>query len=556
MQDNDVLDDGVEFLRHTSCDNCGSSDANAEYTDGHHFCFSCHTFTPPPKSGRQDDEVSTGSVADEGQTVRQDLLQGTFEAIKARRLTEETCRFYGYQVAQYGGEPVQVANYRDSTGRPVAQKLRTRDKRFRMIGDAKKATLFGSHLFSKGKILTIAEGEIDAMSISQMFNHKFGVVSLTQGASSAVKAIKDNWDYIMGYDTVVLMFDNDEAGLRAAEEAAQVLPVGKAKIARLPLKDANEMLVAGRGDEIITAVYQAREYRPDGIVAASDLRDVICVDEAASAVSYPYSMLNDILRGVRKKEMVTVLAGSGVGKSTFVRELAYHLHTSGQRLGMLMLEESAKRTMLGLVGIHINQNITVDRSLATDDEVLAGFDDLLGDHNPPLYLYDAFGSNQVQEIANRIRYYAKALSCDVIILDHISLLVSAAEGDERRMLDAACTVFRQLVQELDISLIMVSHLSRPSGDRGHEAGASVRLSQTRGSHAIAQLSDACIAIEVDPEDPDNDIRHLRVLKNRFTGQTGPAGTLAYDREAGRLMEDVLAELTTTEGESDEDDIAA
>ena len=65
MQDNDVLDDGVEFLRHTSCDNCGSSDANAEYTDGHHFCFSCHTFTPPPKSGRQDDEVSTGSVADE-----------------------------------------------------------------------------------------------------------------------------------------------------------------------------------------------------------------------------------------------------------------------------------------------------------------------------------------------------------------------------------------------------------------------------------------------------------------------------------------------------------
>ena len=442
---------------------------------------------------------------------------------------------------------MQVANYRDSTGRPVAQKLRTRDKRFRMIGDAKKATLFGSHLYSKGKILTIAEGEIDAMSISQMFNHKFGVVSLTQGASSAVKAIKDNWDYIMGYDTVVLMFDNDEAGLRAAEEAAQVLPVGKAKIARLPLKDANEMLVAGRGDEIITAVYQAREYRPDGIVAASDLRDVICVDEAASAVSYPYSMLNDILRGVRKKEMVTVLAGSGVGKSTFVRELAYHLHTSGQRLGMLMLEESAKRTMLGLVGIHINQNITVDRSLATDDEVLAGFDDrLLGDHNPPLYLYDAFGSNQVQEIANRIRYYAKALSCDVIILDHISLPVSAAEGDERRMLDAACTVFRQLVQELDISLIMVSHLSRPSGDRGHEAGASVRLSQTRGSHAIAQLSDACIAIEVDPEDPDNDIRHLRVLKNRFTGQTGPAGTLAYDREAGRLMEDVLAELTTTE----------
>ena len=63
MQDEYVLDDDVEFLRHTSCDNCGSSDANAEYTDGHHFCFSCHTFTPPPKPSSEDNVVGAGQVA-------------------------------------------------------------------------------------------------------------------------------------------------------------------------------------------------------------------------------------------------------------------------------------------------------------------------------------------------------------------------------------------------------------------------------------------------------------------------------------------------------------
>lgn len=555
MQD-DVLDDKVEFLQHTSCDSCGSSDANAEYTDGHFFCFSCHTFTPPQKSGRQDNEVGTGPVADKSEAVRQDLLTGTFEAIQARRLTEETCRKFGYQVAHHRGEPVQVATYRDQSGRPVAQKLRTKDKRFRIIGDAKSATLFGSHLWSKGKILTICEGEIDTMTVSQVQGHKWATVGLPQGAGSAIKAIKANWEYIQKFQSVVLMFDMDEAGQKAAEEAAEVLPVGKAKIARLPMKDPNDLHLANRGNEIITAIHQAREYRPDGIIAGTDLRDVITVDEAASAVTYPYSMLNEILRGIRKQEMITVLAGSGVGKSTFVRELAHHLHINGQRLGLLMLEESVKRSMLGLVGIHIGKNITIDRTLATDEEVLAGFDDLLGEDKPPLYLYDAFGSNEISEIANRIRYYASALSVDFVVLDHISLLVSAAEGDERRLLDQACTVFRTLVQELNIGLIMVSHLSRPSGDRGHEAGASVRLSQTRGSHAIAQLSDACIALEVDPDDPDADLRHLRVLKNRFTGQTGHAGTLVYDRDAGRLMEDVLAELTTDETGDDNDDIAA
>ena len=30
-----------EFVRHMPCDNCGSSDANSLYTDGHTFCFVC-----------------------------------------------------------------------------------------------------------------------------------------------------------------------------------------------------------------------------------------------------------------------------------------------------------------------------------------------------------------------------------------------------------------------------------------------------------------------------------------------------------------------------------
>ena len=130
-----------------------------------------------------------------------------------------------------------------------------------------------------------------------------------------------------------------------------------------------------------------------------------------------------------------------------------------------MLEESTKRTMLGLVGIELSKNITIDRSQATDDEVLAGFDNMTSDERPPLHLYDGFGSNDIDHICSRIRYMVSALGCDVIVLDHISILVSASEGDERRMIDYACTKFRTLVQELNFTLFMVSHLRRPDGDR-------------------------------------------------------------------------------------------
>ena len=148
---------------------------------------------------------------------------------------------------------------------------------------------------------------------------------------------------------------------------------------------------------------------------------------------------------------------------------------------------------------------------------------------------------------------ARALDVDWVILDHVTML-TANMVDERRELDKCVTAFRTLVQELDIGMIMVSHLTRPGG-RGHEDGAAVSLSQLRSSHSLAQLADAAIGLQKDPEDPDSDVRFVRVLKNRFSGQIGDAGTLVYDRNTGRLQEFELALLTPneqTEGESHND----
>ena len=538
----------AKFIRHENCPDCGSSDARSYYDDGHYYCFACEKHTPA-ESGGVSNENSASQVSHQAKAIEKDLLKGTFETLKARGLGEDDCRKFDYQVAQYKGEPVQVATYRDRTGRPVAQKIRTRDKRFIWLGDPKKVTLYGSHIWNKGKILTITEGEIDAITASKVQGHKWATVSLPNGAASAAKAIKDNWDYIVGFESVVLLFDADEAGLKAAEAAAEVLPVGMAKIARLPAKDANQCLLDGMGGEIINAVHQARDYRPDGLVAAADYRDTVGVDDAASSVDYPYSLLNQVTRGLRKGELVTITAGSGIGKTTLVREIAHHLHIGGVQLGMIMLEESNKRTLQGLVGIFMSQNITVDRSGVADDDITAAFDLMFGSDMPPLYLYDHWGSTDVDVICNRIRHMAK-LGCRVVFLDHISILISgqAFGNNERTLIDTSMTKLRTLVAEIGITLVIVSHLRRPDGNQGHEDCAQVRLGQLRGSHSIAQLSDICISLSVDSDDPHSNIRHLAVLKNRYTGQTGPAGTLSYSTETGRLIEEVLAQMTPIDGE--------
>ena len=550
IHNNNNNENDSAFVMHTSCDACGSSDANGVFDDGHTFCFSCNTYIEGEKSGGPANDNRPEPIPDKGETKQQSLLKGQAKAIPARGITEAIAKKFGYLIGTHNGEPVHIATYRDVHGKPISQKVRTKDKRFFTVGNHKEAAIFGSHLWSSGKMLVLTEGELDCLAASVINGGRFPVASISHGAAAAVQCVKRNWDWINGFQSIVIAFDMDEVGQKAALAVAEALPVGKAKIAYLPAKDANACLMEGKSKEFTDAIFQAKEFRPDGIKSAQDYRDVISVDETASAISWPYSLLNEMLLGMRKRELICLAAGSGTGKTTFTKEIAHHLMMSGQKVGLISLEEAPKRTLLGLVGVHLNKNLLVDRSQATDDEVLDGFDNLFRDN--PCVLYDSFGTNDIDVICQRIEYMSRALDVDWIILDHVSILVSGAEGDERRMLDKAATAFRTLVQAEDIGMIMVSHLTRPGG-RGHESGAAVELSQLRGSHALAQLSDSCIGIQKDPDDPDSDIRLLRVLKNRFSGQIGDAGTLQYNRETGRLLEAAVASFDQEQTEKESDD---
>jgi twinkle protein len=91
-------------------------------------------------------------------------------------------------------------------------------------------------------------------------------VSIPNGAQGAAKAVAAAADWLERFERVVLMFDMDEPGRAAAEEAARVLTPGKVFIAKLPLKDANEMVQAGRSAELVNARMGRSGYRPDGII--------------------------------------------------------------------------------------------------------------------------------------------------------------------------------------------------------------------------------------------------------------------------------------------------
>lgn len=521
------------FLRHEPCPNCGSSDALAVFSDGHKYCYSCTTYFRPDGSLDKPKGVKMSA----SNMIPLEELQ--ISALPARGITKDTCSKLKYYVGEYKGNPCQVACYYDDKGSLVGQKLRFPDKSFAVLGKI-SGCLYGSQLWSSGKKLIITEGEVDALTVSQVQGNKWPVVSIPNGAQAARKAIEANLEYLNNFEEIILMFDMDDPGRKACEDCAKILPLGKAYIANLPLKDPNECLKAGKSSEIISAIWNAKPYRPDGIVSGQDLYEkcVTDIEDLKDSVEYPWKALQEKTKGARHGELYVFTSGSGMGKSTILRELEYYFGvTRGELCGIVALEESTRKTGMELMSIHLNKRLILDPECADEDERSRAFRETIG--NGKFFLYDHFGSLDSSNLLSKIRYMIVALGCKRIFLDHISIVVSGMDtdedGGERKAIDKLMTNLRSLVEETGATMFVVSHLKRPD-KKGHEEGAQVSLSQLRGSGAIAQLSDMVIGLERNQQGDNPNVMAIRVLKNRFSGLTGIGGYLYYDPETGRLKD--------------------
>jgi len=508
------------------CDDCGSSDAVAVYADGHSHCYSCgkHKHDGEPTRAKPTKSVKG-------------LINGQIQSLSRRLIREDTCRRYGYAIGKLDGKAVQIAPYYRN-GTVVAQKVRFANKDFSILGESKGLPLFGQHLFSEGgRMLLVTEGEIDCLTVSQECgDNKYPAVSVPNGAKAAAKAIAANLEFVESFGKVVFMFDMDKPGQDAAVECAELLTPGKAAIAHLPFKDANECLVQGEGALLVTAQWQAKAYSPPGILSINDVIQMIEAQDEVPRIPYMFDLMEEKLVGFRRPSIVTVCAGSGVGKTEFVREMAYDLMDRGECVGYIPLEEEPERTALGLAGVRLNREVhDLEAPLDAD-----GVRDALSWLNDHCIVVDASRSTGPDWIVSKVRYLAVARGCRYVVLDHLShLIAEETEGDERRIIDNLMTKLKKIVVELRIGLLLVSHLKDPGKNQSHEEGARTRLNQLRGSRGIGHLSWVALGIERDQQGDDPCLAVVRCLKNRPKGWTGPLCAYRYDRDTGRLREAFL-----------------
>jgi twinkle protein len=551
-----VSESESQLLYKTSCPECGSSDANAVYDDGHTFCFSCRTH------GREDG-VEGGAPSRSKGSRMEGLLYGATEPLLKRKLDEDVCRKYGYMVGDFKGQKCHIAPYYDASGAMVAQKIRLPGKDFVVLGDLKAALPFyGQNLCrSGGKMLVITEGEIDAMSVTQAMGLSWPAVSVPSGASGARKAVAKGIEFLESFEKVVFLFDEDEPGRAAIEECAPLLSYGKAFIGKLPLKDANEMVKASRSKELVDAVWGARLWTPEVLNEIDDDLIEEAAEEQGWGLPWPMVTMTRKTYGIRRSALYTWGAGTGSGKTTWVKQLALCAmrpdlgedHSdlfpmpAPRPVATILYEEPLKQTLKTLAGMVMGKRIHVPGTEYDKDAAKR----IMRELRPLLKSVSLKGARNWETVKSTIKYLCHAEGVRDFIIDPMTAL-TAGDENERQSLDGIMSELAELAEDLDITIHLVFHLATPEG-KSHEDGGRVQEKHFRGSRAVAFWSHYLMGLERNKQDPDAPTI-IRGLKDRLTGDAvGPFIALAYDRETGRMVETDMPEDGDTAFKDETDD---
>lgn len=544
------------FLENGDCQECSGTDTTGIYQrdsgEVYSTCFKCREYlvldgpskgyTPKKRKPKPDYLAEIEQV------------KGlTFHELSSRNISKEACRRFGVRsiLNAEGEDLVHYYPTLNDKNEVIYFKRNTKDKKFVWLTtpkqDKKFLKFFGQDLCgSGGKLIIVTEGQLDTLATYDMLKSvgkKYRVCSINNGVSAAAQSFKDNYEWVSKFETILLAFDQDSPGQKAAGEVAKFFPVNKVKVMKFSEKDPNDMWKAGKAKEFYDSIIAAKSARPDGIVTIEDIYEK-AISPPVLGLSWPWDTLTNATYGYRRGEVHGFGAGSGIGKTEGFKEIINHIiHTHNLPVGTIFLEEPAPKTAKVIAGKHANKRFHIPDGDWTKEELISEINFL----KDKLFLYDHNGYKNWDSIKSKIRYFANVLGIKDIFLDHLTALV-AQEDNEYRTINRIMEEMSSLVQELDCTIFYISHLKKAMG-LPHEEGGRVSVDQFRGSGAIAFWSHFLYGYERNQQAEGFEERNttiFRVLKDRELGlATGLVFKLLYNHDTGRweeVNEDEFEEL--------------
>ena len=561
------------FIRHEACPKCSSSDACAVYEDESRHCFSCGWTKP---SNEYLEEKGYGyEYNDERDAMGREFNEEVHNQIKAntgldskgyRGIRTDISKFFGvrYEYSETDGS-VTKSHYPATKNYEISgYKVRSHPKDFKRPGPlgetGKDCDLFMQFRFkTHAGICVICAGEVDALSAYMLLKtqHKdkkydeIAVVSPTIGETGAAKQVQKQYAFFNQFKKIIVMFDQDEAGRKAAEDVCKALPKGKAHMATLRRKDVNEYIWdKDRGvavdytSEFISDFWAAKPYTPAGVHASTTLYEQAMERLDLEMISLPPFMRTAATMlgsGLVLKEITLCLARTSIGKTTLVSGLCRHwaLNEPNHVLGVLSLEADAGKFSQNMLSYHLQvplhrMDALERREYLNRPEIKEKVKELYErpDGTPTMYVCDDRGASW-EQVKEKILEMIISMGITILCVDPYSDLLSSMSVSEQ---EEVATWFKKIMKEYGVTPVIISHVRKSAN--GVDSGPLTE-DDAQGSSFLIKAAGQTIALERDKqaEDPmERNRTKITILKNRDFSETGPAGSMYYDIATANLYD--------------------
>lgn len=409
------------------------------------------------------------------------------------------------------------------------------NKEYRWKGDSSSVGLFGMQTCKQSGDLLIVEGELDALAAYVMYGMKASVISIAHGALSAVNDIKMHWDWVNKFNNIFLCFDMDEAGRKAVEQVLKNLPSSKMRVVNLPApyKDACDVLKDGNVDSFIDAVRSAQRVIPSEFMTKEEVikegLEILLGEGLTVRYSTGFKYLDELIGGFREGELITIVGGTGVGKTEFLRRLCLTAVEQGMKVLFFTLE-TAPKVVIGLfaemlLGHQIMSDPFSRRNISREE-----IEEAVKYISENIIFIKHIGSFSRQKMLDSIEYAAIAEGVKFVALDHLTAAVNTGSEFLVGEVDFTIAELNRVTTQLGITTFVITHQSRSKEDK---EDAKTSLNRLRHSQGIAQNSHCVLGLE---RQRNESILEIRTLKaHRIIGEYGSIA-LSFNKKNRKYLE--------------------
>lgn len=425
--------------------------------------------------------------------------------LHSRGLTDETIA--AFQLAASPNDDAVILPYlRD--GELVNTKTRSiAEKKMWQAKDAEPC-LYGWQLIDpKARSVVITEGEIDAMTLHQ---NGIAALSCNQGAGNH-QWIDSDWERLLRFSDIVVCYDGDDAGQKGAREVINRLGMERCRLARLPYKDANEMLLAGASDDDFRMYIDgAQPLDPDELVSASVFVDEVIselypVDDVPTSPALFVGMDHEWVR-FRPGEVSVWTGFNGHGKSQFLGQAMLGMARLDERV-LIFSGEMTPRKLLS----------RLTRQAAGTDKPTLSFVRTIGQwFADRLWVYRHVGAVDSHRLLDVFAYGARRYGIRHFVIDSLMMLddvpeegKGALEAQRKFMVRVAA-----FAKQYGAHVHLVAHPKKGDDERNGPGKQEVS-----GSAKITNMADNVLSVwarlrdEMDEPDDSPDGK-VELLKQR------------------------------------------